>query len=135
MHGWVLYDERCGVCARWVPFWAPTLARLGLDIAPLQSPWVSERLGLAPEALLRDLRIVLDDGQQFVGADAYRYVMARVWWARPLGGLASAPGARRLFDAAYRAFADNRLGISHACGLGGPAVSRRPFSRRTGAIS
>jgi len=128
VHGWVLYDGQCGVCARWVPFWAPTLARIGLDIAPLQSPGVSERLGLTPETLLRDLRVVLDDGHQFVGADAYRYVMTRVWWARPLGALASAPGIRGVFDVAYRAFADNRLGISHACGLDASAgPSRRPF--------
>ena len=26
--GWVLYDQGCGVCARWVPFWAPTLMLL-----------------------------------------------------------------------------------------------------------
>jgi uncharacterized protein len=128
VHGWVLYDEGCGVCARWVPFWAPTLKRLDLDIAPLHTPWVTERLGLAADALVRDLRLLLDDGRQFVGADAYRYVMARLWWARPLGLLAGAPGLRRAFDAAYRAFADNRLGISHACGLRPPgAPSRRPF--------
>lgn len=128
MHGWVLYDEGCGVCARWVPFWAPTLKRLDLDIAPLQARWVAERLGLAAETRMRDLRLLLDDGRQLVGADAYRYVMARLWWARPLGLLAGAPGLRDVFDAGYRAFADNRLGISHACGLNAPGTpARRPF--------
>ena len=126
MHGWVLYDGGCGVCARWVPFWAPTLKRLDLDIAPLQAPWVAERLGLAPETLLRDLRLVLDDGRQLVGADAYRFVMARLWWARPLGLLAGAPGLRDVFDAGYRAFADSRLGISHACGLNAPGTPANP---------
>jgi hypothetical protein len=126
MHGWVLYDQGCGVCARWVPFWAPTLGRLDLEIAPLQAPWVVERLGLSPDALTRDLRLLLDDGTQLVGAEAYRYVMTRLPWARPLGLLAGAPGLRRVFDAAYRAFADNRLGISHACGLTPPGA-RRPF--------
>jgi uncharacterized protein YqjF (DUF2071 family) len=54
--------------------------------------------------------------------------MARVWWARPFGLLADAPGVRRVFDRAYRAFADNRLGVSHACGLRPPgAPARRPF--------
>lgn len=128
MHGWVLYDEGCGVCARWVPFWAPTLKRLDLDIAPLQAPWVAERLRLAPDTLMRDLRLLLDDGRQLVGADAYRYVMAQLWWTRPLGRLAGAPGLRGVFDAGYRAFADNRLGISHACGVNPPGVpTRRPF--------
>jgi len=128
VHGWVLYDQGCGVCARWVPFWAPTLQRLDLEIAPLQAAWVAERLGLTAETRMRDLRILLDDGRQLVGADAYRYVMARLWWARPLGLLAGAPGVRDVFDAGYRAFADNRLGISHACRLDAPlAPARRPF--------
>ncbi|HEY2993910.1 MAG TPA: DUF2071 domain-containing protein [Methylomirabilota bacterium] len=128
MHGWVLYDGGCGVCARWVPFWAPTLERLDLEIALLQAPWVAARLGLDADALRRDLRLLLDDGRQYVGADAYRYVMARLWWARPLGLVAGAPGLRRVFDRAYRAFADNRLGISHACGLHPPRPpARRPF--------
>ena len=126
--GWVLYDEGCGVCARWVPFWAPTLRRLGLDVAPLQAPWVAERLGVAPAALLRDIRILFADGRQLAGADVYRYVMRRLWWTRPLGALAGAPGLREAFDAAYRAFADARLGISHACGLQPPgAAAPRPF--------
>ena len=58
--GWVLYDGGCGVCSRWVPFWAPTLNRLGLDIAPLQAPWVADRLRLGPETLTRDLRLLLE---------------------------------------------------------------------------
>jgi predicted DCC family thiol-disulfide oxidoreductase YuxK len=43
--GRVLYDAACGVCSRWVPFWAPTLRRIGLDVAPLQATWVGERTG------------------------------------------------------------------------------------------
>jgi uncharacterized protein YqjF (DUF2071 family) len=115
--GWVLYDQGCGVCARWVPYWAPTLRRLGLDIAPLQAPWVAARLGIEPDALVRDIRLLFMDGRQLAGADVYRYVMRRLWWARPIGALADAPGLRAVFDRAYRAFADARLGISHACGL------------------
>jgi uncharacterized protein len=67
-----------------------------------------------------------------LGADGDRLVMARRWWARPLGRLAEAPGVRGLFDRAYRAFADTRLGISHACGLRPPgATARRPFLTAT----
>ena len=125
--GWVLYDQGCGVCARWVPFWAPTLRRLGLEIAPLQAPWVVERLDVAPDALLRDVRLLFADGRQLAGADVYRYVMRQLWWTRPVGALAAAPGLRDLFDAGYRAFADARLGISHACGLQTGAAAPRPF--------
>jgi uncharacterized protein YqjF (DUF2071 family)/predicted DCC family thiol-disulfide oxidoreductase YuxK len=123
--GWVLYDEGCGVCARWVPFWAPTLRRIGLDVAPLQAPWVAARLGMAPDALVRDIRLLLSDGRQLAGADVYRYVMRRIWWTRPVAALADAPALRDVFDRAYRAFADSRLGISHACGLGPTATAPR----------
>jgi uncharacterized protein YqjF (DUF2071 family) len=131
--GWVLYDGGCGVCTRWVPFWAPTLARLGLAIAPLEEPWVAARLALPPEALTADIRLLFRGGRQLAGADVYRYVMRRLWWAYPLYVLAAAPGLRRVFDAAYRAFANNRLGISASCGLRPAQRSaaspprRRPF--------
>jgi uncharacterized protein len=115
--GWVLYDADCGVCARWVPFWAPTLARLGLGVASLQAPWVKALARLPPDALSRDIRLLLRDGRQLAGADVYRYVMRRLWWAYPFYLLAVAPGLRRVFDRAYRTFADHRNRISAACGL------------------
>ena len=117
LDGWVLYDAACGVCSRWVPFWAPTLARLRLGVAALQDPWVTQRLALAPEEVLTDIRLLFADGRSLAGADVYRYVMRRLWWAYPLYALAVAPGTRRIFDAAYRAFATRRLWISHTCGL------------------
>lgn len=123
--GWVLYDDGCGVCRSWVPYWRDTLARRGFAIAPLQSPGVGERLGLPEGELLRDLRLVLADGSQVVGADVYRVVMRRIWWAYPLYLLAIAPLGRTLFDRGYRAFADNRHRISGACGLPGPEARPR----------
>jgi predicted DCC family thiol-disulfide oxidoreductase YuxK len=118
--GWVLYDGGCGVCTTWVPFWAPTLARAGLSIAPLQEPWVVERAALSPEALLSDIRLLLRNGGQVVGADVYRYVMRRLWWAYPLYVLTVVPGLRWVFNRAYRVFANNRMHISSACGLRPP---------------
>jgi uncharacterized protein YqjF (DUF2071 family)/predicted DCC family thiol-disulfide oxidoreductase YuxK len=118
--GWVLYDASCGVCARWVPFWGPTLARVGLATAPLQARWVTERLRLSSDAVLTDIRLLLRDDRQLQGADVYRYVMRRLWWAYPLYLLTVAPGLRWLFDRAYRVFADHRFGISAACGLRPP---------------
>jgi len=115
--GWILYDGDCGVCSRWVPAWGPTLARLGLVVTPLQAPWVAVRIGLEPGALLTDIRLLLRDGRQLAGADVYRYVLRRLWWAWPLYLMAAAPGLRRLFDSAYRALADRRHRISEACGL------------------
>lgn len=115
--GWVLYDAACGVCSRWVPFWAPTLCRIGVGTAPLQSPWVLERTGLPVEVLLRDIRLLHADGRLTSGAEVYRYVMRRRWWAYPLYLLSILPVVRQLFDTAYRTFARHRLRISAVCGL------------------
>jgi hypothetical protein len=100
-----------------VPFWAPTLARLELGVAALQEPWVAERTGLTPDALLRDIRLLLADGSQVIGADVYRYVMRRLWWAVPFYVFSVVPGTRHIFDAAYRAFAARRRRLSAACGI------------------
>jgi predicted DCC family thiol-disulfide oxidoreductase YuxK len=114
--GWVLYDDSCGFCRRWIPFWAPTLRRRGYNIAPLQAPWVLEQLG-SSISLLEDLRLLLSNGVQVQGADVYRHLMRRIWWAYPLFLLTCTPGLRQIFDWGYRTFARNRFGFSSACGL------------------
>ena len=124
--GWILYDGNCGACSRWVPFWAPTLARLGLTVAPAQAPWVASHTTLSLDALLTDVVLLWNDGRHIAGADVYRYVMRRLWWTYPLYLLSVVPGLRQLFDLGYRLFADNRLRISAACGL-------RPPEHETGA--
>lgn len=116
-HGWILYDANCGICRRWVPFWENALRRRGFDIAPLQADWVRERLGLTEEELLRDLRLLLADGNQLCGAEAYRYAMCHIWWAWPVYWFSITPGLSRIFDWSYRRFAANRYRISSACGV------------------
>jgi predicted DCC family thiol-disulfide oxidoreductase YuxK len=113
----VLYDDSCGFWRRWVPFWGPTLRRRGFDVAPLQTGWVRERLGLSGAARIEDLRLLLADGSQVRGADVYRHLMKRIWWAYPLFLLACAPVSRAVFDWGYRTFARNRFRFSRACGL------------------
>lgn len=115
--GWVLYDASCGICSRWVPWWSPTLGRIGLATAALQQPWVAARLAMPPEELLADITILLADGRLVRGADAYRWVLRRRWWMLPLWLLATLPPTRWLFDLGYRGFARNRHAISRACGL------------------
>ena len=115
LKGWILYDDACGFCRRWIPFWSGTLRRRGLDIAPLQSEWVRERLSLPPDQLLLDLRLLLIDGTLISGANVYRFAMRRIWWAYPLYLLSTAPLLRRLFEAGYRTFANHRLGFSRTC--------------------
>ena len=115
--GWILYDDSCGLCRRWIPFWKSTLRRRGFEIAPLQADWVREKLSLSESELLRDLRLLLADGSQICGAAVYRYAMRRIWWARPTYLFSVCPGLRSIFDWGYLTFATNRFHISFACGL------------------
>ena len=115
--GWILYDDSCGFCRRWVPFWEGALRRRGFDVAPLQADWVRAKLQLGEMELLRDLRLLLRDGSQICGADVYRYATRRIWWAWPVYVLSVTPGLRSVFDWGYRTFATNRFRVSNACGL------------------
>lgn len=117
--GWILYDDSCGFCRRWVPFWENALKRRGFNIAPLQSDWVRLKLQLNEPDLLRDLRLLLADGTQICGADVYRYATRRIWWAWPVYVFSISPGLRNVFDWGYRTFATNRFRVSGACGLNG----------------
>ena len=119
VQGWVLYDDSCGFCRRWIPFWGPTLRKRGFRIAPLQDSWVQGKFNISATELTEDLRLLFPDGRHIQGADVYRYVMSRIWWSYPLYLLASAPGLRRIFDWCYRMFATNRYRFSRACGLSG----------------
>ena len=120
--GWVLYDDTCGFCREWIPFWRSTVRKRGLDISPLQAPWVVERLGLPPDELVHDIRLLFVDGRQLAGAEVYRYAVQHIWWAYPLYVFSVVPGLRRLWDWGYRTFRDNRHQFSTACGLPSPEV-------------
>jgi len=117
--GWILYDDSCGICRRWVPFWENTLRKRGFEIAPLQADWVKAKLELSEAAMLQDLRLLLPDGNLISGADTYRYAMKRIWWATPVYLFSIAPFGRNIFDWCYRRFAANRHQISRACQLPG----------------
>lgn len=115
----VLYDDCCGFCRRWVRFWGPALVRHGFSVAPLQCPWVAKAIPLPTDELLGDVRLLLPTGEHLRGAEVYRHVMRRIWWAWPFYVLSVTPGFSLLFDLAYRAFARHRHRFSRACGLSG----------------
>ena len=117
--GWILYDDGCGFCRRWVPFWEGTLKRRGFEIATLQSPWVQEKLAAIQGDPVDDLRLLLANGEVISGADAYRYAMRRIWWAYPVFLVSKLPVFGALFDVSYRWFARHRHQVSAACGLPG----------------
>ena len=53
--GVVLYDGHCGVCSRWVNYWATTLKRHGFEIASLDESWVKDKLQMRREELLTEI--------------------------------------------------------------------------------
>jgi predicted DCC family thiol-disulfide oxidoreductase YuxK len=115
--GWILYDDSCGFCRRWVPFWERTLRKHGFEIATLQTDWVRQKLQLSENDLLQDLRLLLANGKQIRGADTYRYAMKRIWWAYPVYLFSIVPLGKNIFDWSYRKFAAHRHQISRACKL------------------
>ena len=115
--GHILYDDSCGFCRRWVPFWETTLRKRRFAIAPLQSDWVKKQLNTSQEDLYADLRLLFVDGSQIRGADVYCYVMRRIWWAYPIYVLSVTPLLRNVFNWGYRIFANNRYRFSRACRL------------------
>jgi predicted DCC family thiol-disulfide oxidoreductase YuxK len=122
VRGWVLYDDSCGFCRWWVPFWRMTLRKRGFAIAPLQLEWVARVFRIPRDELVNDLRLLLADGTRLEAADVYRYVMKRIWWAFPLYIIAVLPGTRSLFNWGYRTFALNRFRVSRACRLDRPCA-------------
>ncbi len=123
--GWILYDADCGLCYRGVGAFRDLLRHYGFEIAPLQAEWVQSRVRLKKEDLLQDVRLLLRDGDVISGANVYREIMRRIWWAWPWFVLSRAPGLRQVFDWAYRSFARNRLGLSAVCGLQRPEAPPR----------
>ncbi len=117
VRGWVLYDGHCGFCSGWLAFWKPTLERHGFAVAALEESWVSEKLSMPYEELVKDIRLLVTDGRLFSGEDAYLQVTRRIWWAWPFYAVFSLPGFHWMIRRGYRWFARNRHFVSHACGL------------------
>lgn len=93
------------------------LRKRGIEVTPLQDPWVRERLTVPMADLLTDIHLMFEDGRTIRGAEVYRFIMRRVWWLVPIYVLSTLPGVRDAFDWGYRKFADNRYRISKACKL------------------
>jgi predicted DCC family thiol-disulfide oxidoreductase YuxK len=115
--GWVLYDGDCPLCSRTVRRFGQLLRARGLQPEPLQSPWVARQLGLSPEQLLVEMRLLLPDGRLYSGGDAILQIARRYWWAWPLYLLGHVPGVKPLLRVLYRLIARNRYCISNVCGL------------------
>lgn len=115
IRGHILYDGDCGICKQIAGKLSTTFNKRGFELAPLQEDWVAEKIDVGEEDLLKDMRLLFTDGTLHSGANAYRYLMRRIWWAYPIYLLSIIPGLSHLFDWSYRKFADNRHRISTTC--------------------
>ncbi len=113
--GWIIYDGGCGICSRLMGRFQKILRRRKFAIVPSQSEWVRKKLDLDDLRMPEDFRIMLAKGDLIVGADAYRYLLRRIWWAYPLYLLSRAPVGKAIFDLFYRYIADHRYMISRRC--------------------
>jgi predicted DCC family thiol-disulfide oxidoreductase YuxK len=106
--GWLFFDADCGFCTRIAQWVAPILGRRGFAVAPLQDARVGALLGLPHAELMREMRVLLPDGQQYGGADAAVALARDIWWARPLAWLARVPGLMPRMRRLYHWFAERR---------------------------
>ena len=113
--GWLFFDAECAFCTRFARWLAPILGRHGMAVAPLQDPRVAALLGMSREVLLREIRLLLSDGQQFGGADACLALALEIWWARPLVWLARIPGIMEILRSRYQRIAMHRNCAAVSC--------------------
>lgn len=115
--GHLLYDGGCGFCSWWVSKMTDHLAKVGIAVAPLQSPWVANTLKLPPEELVDDIRLLLANGTLISGAHVYIDLLKRMRWTRSLGIIIGLPVLRKVTWRIYRLINRNRFMVSRVCKL------------------
>ena len=115
--GWLFYDAECEFCTRTASWLARPLYKRGLAISPLQDPRVAALLGLTREQLLQAIRLVMSDGKQYVGAEAFVALARELWWARPLAWASKVPGGSKALQAGYDWVARHRRCRHHPSNL------------------
>jgi predicted DCC family thiol-disulfide oxidoreductase YuxK len=113
--GWLFFDAQCGFCTRVARWVAPMLQRRGLAVAPLQDARVAALLGLSEAELMREMRVLLEDGRQYGGADAVVALAHEIWWVRPVAWLATIPGLMKLLRVTYLHIATRRSCAAENC--------------------
>jgi predicted DCC family thiol-disulfide oxidoreductase YuxK len=113
--GWVFFHRDCTTCTALARRFRRTLEKRGFGLASLQDPRVAALLDLAPDQLLREMRVVTSEGGIRGGAEAIVYLAGQIWWAWPLFAAARIPFISRILDAGYRWFADHRPCSSGTC--------------------
>ena len=133
--GWLVYDGDCALCTRLVRCFRRPLERRGYALVPLQSPWIAARLhisyGVAPDDLLKEMRVLTADGRCLGGSDAVLHLARAIWWTWPLWALGKLPGVGTALDLAYRTVAKHR----HCASAVGQRITSCAVGRGTTAKS
>jgi predicted DCC family thiol-disulfide oxidoreductase YuxK len=113
--GWIFFDRDCIICTSLARRFRHTFQKRGFGLAALQDPRVAALLGLPPDRLLLEMRVVTCEGEIYGGAEAMVFLAGQVWWAWPFFVAGKLPGVSRILSIAYRWFADHRQCISGRC--------------------
>jgi predicted DCC family thiol-disulfide oxidoreductase YuxK len=105
----LLYDGACPLCSREVAMLRRRNTRGRIQFEDIAKPeFDPARYGLDQRSVMARIHAVLPDGRVIEGMEVFRRAYAAVglgWLLVP----SRWPGVARLFDAAYRTFARNRL--------------------------
>ena len=112
---WVLYDGSCPLCIRLAERFRGRLERAGFRLAPLQTPWVRQRLGLPEEQLLSEMRVLTATGEVLGGAEGVVHLIRAIWWLWPLRLASRLPFGMKLLRWVYRQVASRRRCDEGAC--------------------
>jgi predicted DCC family thiol-disulfide oxidoreductase YuxK len=113
--GWVFFDRECRICTSLARRFRRPFEKRGFGLAALQDPRVGVLLGLPPDHLLREMRVVTTEGEIHGGAEAIVYLAGQIWWAWPIHAAAQLPGVLGILAAGYRWFANHRHCASSKC--------------------
>lgn len=111
----VLYDGDCPFCLALTEGLRQELEPKGWRFAPLQEEGTAARLGLNPEDLLLELKVMKEDGTLLGGAPAVAHLAGMVPWGWPVRLLARAPGGMNLLKRVYTFIANQRACVSGVC--------------------
>lgn len=115
--GWVLYDADCRFCTALAMRFRALLAARRFELLPLQTPWGRQKLAMANQALLAEMRLLKPDGTNLGGVDALLEISRRFPLTWPIRQLARFAAIKNLFHAIYRWIARHRHCAPGACVL------------------
>ena len=82
---------------------------------PLQTLGAAEWLGVTPERLMAEMRVLPRGGVPLNGLNQWIGLMRHVWWLKSLAAGLNLPGIRPLGGAVYRFLARHRYCLGGRC--------------------